>query len=281
MLFRSDFSAKQIPTENVFWNRASIIIKSTDLKSIKEEIKINFGSSQFAVEPVFDSVGNTSVGSLESSFFDYNSIKNNKNFSFQVVYNGSNQIKMVPIGKTTQIKMTSDWPSPSFDGAFIPSSKTISKLGFAASWKILHFNRAFSQSYFNALPDLSSQSLSVDFITPIDEYMQNERASKYGFLVIGLTFLIFFLIQTISKINIHIFQYLMIGLSLVLFYTLLISITEHSSFSFAYAISGLSVVVLITLFSFSIVHSKKFSLLIAASLASLYTFIYVIIQLED
>ena len=116
---------------------------------------------------------------------------------------------------------------------------------------------------------------------PVDEYQKSERTAKYGFLVIGLTFLIFFLIQTLSKISIHPFQYLMIGISLVMFYTLLISISEHSSYLNAYFVSGCSVVILITLYSRSILKNVKFPLFIGASLSLLYSFIYVIIQLEN
>jgi inner membrane protein len=115
----------------------------------------------------------------------------------------------------------------------------------------------------------------------VDQYPQNERASKYGFLLIGLTFLTFFLIQTISKISIHIFQYGMIGLALVLFYTLLISITEHSTFSIAYFIATIAVIIMLFLCTLSILKSKKFSLFIALALAALYIFIYVSIQLEN
>ena len=177
--------------------------------------------------------------------------------------------------------MNSNWNSPSFNGNHAPITREVTNKGFKADWKILHFNRPFSQQYFGNLPSIYQHSLAVDFITPVDEYQQNERASKYGFLVIGLTFLIFFLIQSISKINIHIFQYSMIGIALIMFYTLLISITEHSSFSLAYAISGTSVIALISLYSISILKDKKFPLFIAISLTVLYTFIYVIIQLED
>jgi hypothetical protein len=143
------------------------------------------------------------------------------------------------------------------------------------------FDEMVSVENFEALPELSKYAFAVDFITPVDEYQQNERASKYGFLVIGLTFLIFFLIQSISKISIHIFQYCMIGIALIMFYTLLISITEHSSFSFAYTVAGISVMALISLYSISILKDKKFPTFIAVSLSVLYTFIYVIIQLED
>ena len=145
----------------------------------------------------------------------------------------------------------------------------------------MHINRAFSQQTFGSLPDLSQYAFGVDFVIPVNQYQQNERASKYGFLVIGLTFLIFFLIQSISKIKIHIFQYSMIGLALIMFYTLLISITEQSSFMKAYIIAGIAVITLITLYSISILKNRKFPMFIAASLASLYTFLYVIIQLEN
>jgi len=100
-------------------------------------------------------------------------------------------------------------------------------------------------------------------------------------MVIGLTLLVFLLIQLASRIYIHPFQYMMIGLALVMFYTLLISISEHSTFLKAYGIAGVAVLALITLYSRAILKGFKFPLLIAASLASLYGFIYVIIQLES
>ena len=116
---------------------------------------------------------------------------------------------------------------------------------------------------------------------PVDQYQQSTRSAKYGYLVISLTFLIFFLIQSISKIDIHPFQYLMIGLALVMFYTLLISISEHSSFMVAYFIASIAVVVLIGLYSKSILKRWKFPLFITTSLVILYSFIYIIIQLES
>ncbi|GEC79488.1 cell envelope integrity protein CreD [Flavobacterium aquatile] len=275
-----NFAKKSIPTENVFWDKATIVIRTTNLKSINDEVKIKIGNTNYTFEPNHGNQSNDSIELLETGFIDYNSIKN-ANFNMNITYNGSKSISIVPIGKTTDAKMTSNWNSPSFNGSFIPNDKKISNTGFNANWKILHFNRPFAQENFETLPKLNKYAFAVDFITPVDEYQQNERASKYGFLVIGLTFLIFFLIQSISKISIHIFQYSMIGIALIMFYTLLISITEHSSFSLAYAIAGTSVVVLIALYSISILKDRKFPLFIGVSLSVLYTFIYVIIQLED
>ena len=277
-----NFQMRNIPDANVYWNQAKIIIRTTNLKSLKDEVKIKFGSQSFKFEPG-NSENNDSIQTLESTTFDYKSIANSSTFSFDIAFNGSKQIKIVPIGKTTDSKMTSDWNSPNFNGNFAPTSREVFKdgSGFKANWKILHFNRPFAQQYFESLPELSNYALATDFITTVDEYQQNERASKYGFLVIGLTFLIFFLIQSISKINIHIFQYSMIGIALVMFYTLLISITEHSSFSLAYIIAAIAVIALIFLYSISILKNKKFPTFIAISLSVLYSFIFVIIQLED
>jgi inner membrane protein len=280
-----DFSSKNIPAEAIQWNKATIVIKTTNLKSIKDEVKINLGGTKFTFEPVYSANITDSTQALETGYIDLKAIlKTDKtNFGFNITYNGSKQIKMVPIGKTTQLSMQSNWSSPSFAGNFLPDDKTkkIDANGFTANWKILHINRAFSQQFFENLPDLKTYAFGVDFVIPVNQYQQNERAAKYGFLVIGLTFLIFFLIQSISKIKIHIFQYSMIGLALILFYTLLISITEHSSFMKAYFIAAIAVIALISLYSISILKGSKFPLFIAGSLTALYTFIYVIIQLEN
>jgi len=275
-----NFTSKGIAAENIYWNRAKILIRTTNLKSLKDEVKIKIGNQDLAFESV-DNATNDSIESLETNYFDYKSLENKAQFNFDISFNGSKQIKIVPIGKTTDAKITSNWNSPNFNGNFSPISREITDKGFAANWKILHFNRPFAQQYFDILPELGKYAFAVDFITSVDEYQQNERASKYGFLVIGLTFLIFFLIQSISKINIHIFQYSMIGIALIMFYSLLISITEHSSFSFAYIVAASSVIALISLYSISILKVKKFPLFIGVSLTILYTFIFVIIQLED
>ncbi len=279
-----DFSTKNIPDTDIDWDKATILIKTTNLKSIRDEVKINLAGKNYTFEPVYrtenDTVEALETGYLDAAVFAH---KADAKFNFNIVYNGSQQIRIVPIGKTTDVRMTSNWPSPGFTGNFLPgdATKKITDKGFEADWRILHINRAFSQQAFEVLPNLQQYAFGVNFIIPVNEYQQNDRAAKYGFLMIGLTFLIFFLIQVISKVRIHIFQYTMIGLALVMFYTLLISITEHSSFLKAYLIAAISVVAMISLYSVSILKSRKFPVFIAVSLSALYAFIFVIIQLED
>jgi inner membrane protein len=279
---RPDFSSRDIADSDIMWDKAQLVIKTTNLKSIQDEVKIRLGQTDLAFEPLFNSSDYDTLDALETGFFDARVLRDSGNipFKFDISYRGSDHLYFIPIGKTTTAAMTSNWESPSFTGNFLPNEKGATG-GFPASWKILHVNRPFAQQSFEKLPNLSQFAFGVDFSIPVDQYLQNDRASKYGFLIIGLTFLIFFLIQMMSKVRIHIFQYGMIGLALIMFYTLLLSITEHSSFTFAYLIATAAVVIMISTYSISILKNRKFPLFIAGSLTALYGFIYVIIQMED
>ena len=278
-------ASKDIRPEDVVWGEASILLQTSNLKGIKTEMSINLNDKSYSFDTNFKN--NTgyqdTLDELETNHIDANILKDKFSFNLKMTYNGSKQLQFIPIGKTTSVTMTSDWADPGFIGTYAPNDETkaISETGFNADWKVLHINRAFSQLYLNTTPNLNDFAFGTKLVVLVDEFQKSERSAKYGFLVIGLTFLIFFLIQTMSKIHIHPFQYLMIGLALTMFYTLLISISEHSNFTKAYLIAGISVVVLITVYSKSILRALKFPALIGISLTALYTFIYVIIQLEN
>ena len=281
---KPNFEKLDIKEADLLWDKAQIIVKTTNLKSIKSDLKIKLNNQTFAFESKPEEE-DTFYGTLITSQFNYKTLLNNSkiDFNFLMQYNGSNSVKFIPVGKTTIVNINSDWESPSYEGAFAANDKTKtgSAKGFHADWKILDINRTFSQQYADKIPKLDEYAFGVKLIETVNEYQQNERASKYGFLVIGLTFLVFFLIQSISKINIHIFQYSMLGLALIMFYTLLIAITEHSSFALAYLIASAAVISMIVLYSISILKVKKFPTFIGLSLVALYAFIFVIIQLEN
>lgn len=276
-----DFSKKEIKQEHILWDKAQLIVKTSNLKGIKNALTVQFNGKNYDLTPRFNKE------SLSTLITDYISIPSDLDkpleFSVTTKINGSERLTFIPIGKETRASMTSNWHSPSFSGMFLPEADTkkVTPEGFNASWNISQINRQFEQSFFSGIPDLRNFAFGADLYIPVDEYQKSERSSKYGFMVIGLTLLVFLLIQIVSKIYIHPFQYVMIGLALVMFYTLLISISEHSSFFKAYIIAAFSVLGLITIYSRLILKGFKFPLLICASLAGLYGFIYVIIQLEN
>ena len=125
-----------------------------------------------------------------------NSFEKNIPFSLDFKIKGSEQIRFIPIGKQTTATMTSNWKDASFFGEFLPfNDDKFTDAGFDAKWNILDLNRPFSQQHFGALPKLDEFAFGVNFMIPVDEYTKSERSVKYGFLVIGLTFLLFFLIM--------------------------------------------------------------------------------------
>ncbi len=280
-----DLSSKGIKNKDVIWEKASMLFKTTNLKGIKTEMAIKLNDESYNFETNFNenSSHKNRLDELETGFLNKDILGKPFTFNMKVTYDGSKQIQMIPVGKTTTMAMTSNWADPGFIGNYSPNDETrsITNDGFKVDWKVLSINRAFSQMYLKKVPSLKQFAFGTKFVVLVDEYQKSERSAKYGFLVIGLTFLVFFLIQTMSKIQIHPFQYLMIGLALIMFYTLLVSISEHSNFLKAYLIAGVSVVMLITLYSKSILKNIKFSTLIGLSLTALYSFIYVIIQLEN
>lgn len=291
------FINEDLQDKDIVWEKTQVILKTSNLKGLNDEMLITIGNKSLAFQSSFQN----QQQHRPTSYDTYGNIKNNVSYlietpsfnlkesfkantlAYSLDYNasGSSKFNIIPIGKETKMHLTSNWKDASFKGAFLPyNPNKIKDTGFDAHWKVLQMNRPYGQE-FTAIPDLYPYSFGVNFFIPVDDYQQNERSAKYGFLMIALTFLLFFLIQTMSKINIHPFQYMMIGLALVVFYTLLISISEHSNFTKAYLIAGTAVVVLITLYSKSILKNWKFPLLIGISLTALYGFIYVIIQLEN
>uniref|UniRef100_A0AB33L1E5 Cell envelope integrity protein CreD n=1 Tax=Tenacibaculum sp. Pbs-1 TaxID=3238748 RepID=A0AB33L1E5_9FLAO len=287
-----DFSEKDINEKDILWNKARLIIKTSNLKGVNNLVEIKLNKNNYAFTSKYEDNNSNekayynylNLHKLESKFLNEEDLpkKSDTNFNLSLSINGSKQIRFIPIGKETTVHINSDWKTANFIGEYLPfNSDKISENGFNAKWKILDINRPFSQQSFNGIPNLKEYAFGVNFMIPVDEYQKSERSAKYGFMVIGLTFLIFFLIQTMSKISIHPFQYLMIGVALTMFYTLLISISEHSSFLKAYLIASIAVVLLISLYSKSILKSNKFPLFVGASLTTLYAFIFVIIQLEN
>ncbi len=297
---KPDFNELDIQEKDILWEKSKLIIETSNLKGVSSLVEIQFHKNNYAFESKYDSnhsVSKDRMYDVETSSYSYlnlhklesKSIKKEDlplektiDFSLKMNVNGSKQIRFIPVGKETNVNIKSNWKTANFLGEYLPyNPDKIKEEGFDAKWKVLDINRPFPQQSFNGIPNLKKYAFGVNFMIPVDQYQKSERSAKYGFLVIALTFLVFFLIQTMSKIAIHPFQYLMIGIALTMFYTLLISISEHSNFLNAYVIAGIAVVVLITLYSKSILKTFKFPMFIAISLTALYTFIFIIIQLES
>ena len=204
-----------------------------------------------------------------------------QNFEIELELNGMENLNFIPLGKFTELNMKSSWNNPSFEGAFLPLSREITKDGFTAQWKVNYFNRSYPQEWEEKTYDPFPSAFGVKLLVPVDEYQKTMRTSKYGLMIIVLTFLSFFMIELFSKKVIHPIQYLLVGLALIIFYSILLAISEYILFQYSYLISSLLIIVLIALYSKSIYQSKQISFIVTGMLMMFYGFMYVILQLQD
>lgn len=267
--------------KEIQWEEAFLTIGISDLRGIKDNIKFNWGKK------TIDAKSGSNISSLIASgvTIELPKLKQDDGipFSFELNLQGSKNLSYIPVGAITKVNLQSSWPSPSFNGSFLPDTRNITDQGFTANWKILQLNRNFPQSWMgnNQKKNLWDSAFGVNYIVGIDDYQKSMRSAKYAVMTIVLTFLIFFLVEVLHKRKIHPFQYTLVGLSLSLFYVLLISISEHTSFNMAYIISAVSVVVMISLYSLGVFKSGKHSLLLVATLTGIYGFLFVTLQLTD
>ncbi|MBT1708825.1 cell envelope integrity protein CreD [Fulvivirgaceae bacterium PWU5] len=194
---------------------------------------------------------------------------------------GSSLLYFVPVGKTTDINLKGPWANPSFDGEFLPEKREITDKGFSAHWKVLHYNRPFAQEWTGTNTVLSGASFGTRLLIPVDQYQKSIRTAKYGILIILLTFVSLFLVEIIRNIRIHAFQYLLIGAALIIYYTLLLSLSEHVGYNVAYFIASGATVLLVSLYAASFLRKAGMIAFFGAILIFFYGFIFVIIQLQD
>jgi len=284
--FEGFFSPQNIDEINInknafLWEDAFLTIGITDMRGIKEKIELNWDNKKYFFSPGMESMEIVKSGVSVNIPLDTTAIdKKNYKFSFSLNLNGSSELNFIPLGKETDVKLNSSWNNPGFDGAFLPDNREINANGFQADWKILHLNRTYPQQWKGSFYNIHDSKFGVKLLFPVNEYQKIMRSSKYVILFILLTFLIFFFVEVINKKRIHPLKYLLVGLGLVIFYTLLLSLTEHLDFKFAYLISSVSIILLITFYSKSFL-SMLLTFITGIILTILYLFLYSLLQLKD
>lgn len=274
---KPDFTDWKINESDILWEDATLSIRIPDMRGIKDNIKINWNKETYDVSPGINNQNNyTGV----STKIHIQEAKNNK-FNFSINLNGSENLNFIPVGKETNVTINSTWSNPSFEGSFLPYKRDITENGFSASWKVLHLNRSYPQKWIKDSYSINSSSFGVKLLLPVDHYQKSLRSVKYAIMFISLTFLVFFFTEILNKKRIHPIQYLLVGLGLSVFYTLLVSLSEQINFNIAYLLSSLSIISLITIYSHSIFKNKKLTAIIAFVLIILYLFLFVILQMQD
>jgi len=267
---------------------AEIIIGLTSQKGIRRVIKADWNGEELFLKPgsrqfAFDSGNDNGMNALSP-------LKTNgfNTFDIRFAVQGGKSIRMLPIGEITQSNIKSDWPSPSFQGGSLPTDYTLSENGFDAQWEISYLSRSIplfwwtgEKGDYEGRLNLRRELYGVDFFKPLDHYALNERAVKYAILFLVIPFLTLFFLEVFSRKSIHPAQYLLSGLANVIFYLLLLSISEHLSFSIAYLIAALALTCMMSLYARSLLETWARSAYMGLVMALLYLILYLTLNAED
>lgn len=274
---------KEVAADQVQWSDAKVCFGISDFKGIEEKLVIHFNGSDNELSPGLPAgIGDSEEKGL-SAPVQISTADIGKSVSYQmnIKIKGSAMLHFVPLAGNSHYTLESTWPNPSFDGSNLPSERTITKNGFSAAWNFNKANLPFGTVLNDFKIDRSALAFGVTMVEPADQYAKTNRSIKYAILIIGLTFSLFFIIELMQRKPIHPVQYVLIGLALVIFYSLLLAISEFVAFDYAYLIASLGTILLIGLYAKAHFKSWKSSGIFTGVLTLLYGFIFILIRLED
>ncbi len=267
-------------TDNILWSQARLVIGISDLTGLDQIKQLRWNDTTLNMEG-----GIPYTSSIEKGISAPLTIhpETDQEFNIDISLNGSESLFFVPAGKSTHITLESEWITPSFDGAQLPDERKVNESGFTAEWNALHLTRPFPQKWTGDefKYEIPESSFGVNLLIPVDNYQKTTRSVKYALLFIGLTFLVIFFIEVMSKKRVHPVQYLLTGIALIIFYSLLLALSEHLPFAIAYLIASVSIIGLIVNYSRSIFKNRNYTLVSLAVLVALYGFLYAILNMSD
>jgi inner membrane protein len=277
---RLDFPSLDIDQKDIQFGKAEFVIGINDLRGIEQQVSLAWNNQRVSFNPGVSSTD--VVGSGINAIVNI-SQNDSATYAFDLTLDlkGSQLLYFTPVGKITDVNLQSEWPSPSFNGAFLPDKREVTESGFTANWNILHLNRNYPQAWTGSRHKIADSEFGIDLLLPVDNYQKSYRSIRYAILFIGFTFLVFFFIEVLHKTFIHPIQYILVGVALIVFYTLLLSLSEHLRYNLAFILSALATLLLIAGYVKAILKSSQLTLLISGMLTVLYSFIFVVIQLED
>lgn len=269
------------PDVTYLWSESRLRLPISSVRSLREIQRADFAGRNVKLGPagtglyrgVEAHVDLTELHKLPTAAFD-----------FGAIVAGSRSVSMLPMGSATTVNLRSDWPHPSFQGAFLPVERKIGDQGFEARWQVLELNRPYGQTWQEGEVDeamLTQSAFGVGLYQSVDIYQRAERAVKYALLFIALTFLTFFAWEQVTRNRLHPLQYLLVGLALSMFYLLLIALSEHIAFVVAYVVAATALVLLIGLYIAGALRSSRRGLVAGGAMALVYGLLYMLVLSED
>jgi len=265
------------------WQRAELRVPVADVRGIRRISALRVGERELNFGPGADGVAGT--GAVSAPFpIDPSALAETLPFSFTLTLAGTERFAVLPLARETDVHLSSPWPDPGFDGAFLPAARRVSESGFEAEWQVLDLNRRLAQHWRESESiggALTEAAFGITLMQPAGSYQQNVRAGKYGVLFISLTFVAFFLFEVLRGLRVHPVQYLLIGLALCTFYVVLLALSEQLGFGIAYTLAAASVVTMVGGYAGVVLNARRAGALLGGLLALIYGLLYGLVASED
>ncbi|MCG7562968.1 cell envelope integrity protein CreD [Pseudoalteromonas sp. McH1-42] len=263
--------------------RVALVLGVSDIRGIGLNTQISLNRQTYTLRP------GTTLSAIEEGVHITLPISalRDKDLAFDIQFDlqGMTSLSIAPLGARTEVSLEANWPHPSFQGEYLPVHSEITATHFNASWQTSYFatnmKELFSRCIFkHQCAQLESRNMGVRLVEPVDHYLKSHRATNYALLVIILVISSFFLLELSKTKAIHPVQYGFVGLSLAVFYLLLISLSEHLGFGWAYALSALAAILLLVSYIWGILQSAKLSACYLIALSTLYAMLYAMLSAE-
>jgi inner membrane protein len=273
------------------WDRAELVVGVSDARGARSDAVLTVAGTPFTMAPAAvtpDMILNGPSGpqtpltlfGIPASAFAHSGAQFKASAALH--FSGAQRIAVLSYGKTTHLTMQGDWPNPSFDGGFLPTSHTITDHGFSAEWSVPYIARGVAaEGTAAAIHALDATGLGVSFIELADPYQSVNRSLKYLPLFLGLVFLSYFVFEVTTGKRIHPAQYVLVGVAQVIFYLLLLSLAERIGFDFAFLLGGAATVSLLSGNAGWIFASRLQGFRALGVFSLLYALIYMLLRLED
>lgn len=307
---------QDLPPTGLRWADAFVALRLSDLKGLRAGVTLRWDGQPHAFEAgaaeldlpgagrprlaVDDTYADEQAAELGVAFDeeagdetlvarlplrDLADLSSTHRFALDLQLNGTDLLLAAPLARRTTLQLSAPWATPSAVGAFLPDkTPQVDANGrFSARWRVLDLNRNLPQRWRtpNPTPSVAATVFGIRLMVPVDEYQKTMRVAKYALLTLSLTFLTFFFVELRHRRPVHLLQYLIVGVALVIFYTLLLALAEHLGFNAAYTLATAIITGLVVLYARGIFGRWSSALTTAGVLLLLYGYIFVILQLQD
>lgn len=196
---------------------------------------------------------------------------------------GTGELALVPVGRNSELSLVGNWPHPGFMGDFLPEKREVTQSGFQAHWQSSWFANNLDSRFTQGMSERwrALPAFSVNIATPSDQYQLTDRATKYAILLIGLTFMAFFVFETLTSLRLHPMQYLLVGLSLVMFYLILLALSERIGFTAAWISASFAGAIVMLIYLQAVLKGWRNSLAFTGSLLALDGVMWLLLRSED